>query len=125
VNDHVEAQRQIERARCERQRGDIGLRQVVCSQTLPVAQALPGDVDGKHAQPVARSDDAGKAAGSATSLKNAPEGACPGNRIEHTEQDLPHAPIPPEILLGRGNVGELGRIHHPTFILNSWALQFD
>src|SRR4030081_2575497 len=93
------------------------------AHSLSVAQSLPFQVDWKYAQPVARGDDVSEVARSATSLEHAMEGAFRGNRIEQAEQDLPHAPIPPEILLGRCNVGELGRIHHPTFILNLWVLQ--
>src|SRR5579859_5794376 len=125
VDDDIQGQRQIESAGCKRQRRDIGLRQAVHSQTLPVAEALPSQVDWKDAQIVARGEGPGKMAGAAAGFEDALEGAFPGYRIEQAEQDLAHAAIPPEILLGPGNVVELGRIHPLTFILNLWVLQYD
>jgi len=98
-------------------------------------QALPSEVHWKHAEAVAGGDRLGEVAGSATGFEDTVEWALFHDRIEQAEQDLPHASIPPEILLGAGNIGELGRIHPPTFIqgagsvlqaiLKSWALQSD
>jgi hypothetical protein len=111
VHYHVEAYHHIKCSGTKRESGNVALAQARQLAGSAVLQAVHLKIEWEDPPAITPLHAQGVVAGAAAGLEDPMYSTLAGQRIEHSEQDLPLPSIPPKVLLGSGYVCEFSGIH--------------